>query len=149
LPKSLHSADSRAEVLRRLAALSPQSKPAWGKMNVGRMLCHLGDSMRMSLGDLETRSKGKRAFHHFPLKQLAIYVLPWPKGAPTAQELLSTQPSDFEADAARLRTLVDRFGEAKGRPEWPEHPLFGPLSEAEWGHLSYRHIDHHFGQFGV
>lgn len=131
MPKSLHSADSRAEVLRRLAALSPQSKPAWGKMDVGRMLCHLGDSMRMSLGEL------------------ALYVLPWPKGAPTAQELLSTQPSDFEADAARLRALVERFGEAKGRPEWPEHPLFGPLSEAEWGHLSYRHIDHHFGQFGA
>ena len=149
MPKSLHSADSRAELLRRLGVLSPDSRPAWGRMSVGQMLCHLGDSMRMTLGELETRSKGKVAFHRFPLKHLALYVLPWPKGAPTAEELLSTQPSEFEADATRLRALLERFGEAKGRPEWPEHPLFGPLTKAQWGHLGHRHIDHHFRQFGV
>ena len=149
MPKTLHSAEHRAELLRRLGALSPESRPAWGQLSVGRMLCHLGDSMRMGLGELETRSKGKRAFQRFPLKHLVLYVLPWPKGAPTAEELLSTQPSEFEADVTRLRALVDRIGEERERSSWPEHPLFGPLTKAQWGHLGYRHMDHHLRQFGV
>lgn len=149
MPKSLRAAQSRAELLTRLAALSPESRPAWGKMSAGQMLCHLADSMRMTLGELPTRSKEKAAFQRFPLKHLALYVIPWPKGLPTAPELLSTPPAEFAADADRLRSLMERVAEATAEGQWPEHPLFGRLSGAQWGHLSYRHIDHHFRQFGI
>jgi len=30
-----------------------------------------------------------------------------------------------------------------------EHPLFGPMSRAEWLRWGYLHMDHHFRQFGV
>jgi hypothetical protein len=33
--------------------------------------------------------------------------------------------------------------------EWPEHPAFGRMSRRVWGVLGYRHLDHHFRQFGV
>ncbi|MGH9801334.1 MAG: DUF1569 domain-containing protein, partial [Blastocatellia bacterium] len=31
----------------------------------------------------------------------------------------------------------------------PEHPAFGKLSTKDWGALTYKHMDHHFRQFGV
>jgi hypothetical protein len=29
------------------------------------------------------------------------------------------------------------------------HPLFGPLTRAEWGRWGLRHADHHLRQFGA
>ena len=31
----------------------------------------------------------------------------------------------------------------------PQHVFPGPTTLAEWGRLMYKHIDHHFRQFGV
>lgn len=30
-----------------------------------------------------------------------------------------------------------------------EHPFFGKMTGEDWGHLMYKHLDHHFRQFGV
>jgi hypothetical protein len=148
MPKSLHSREARAELLQRLDRLRGDSSAAWGRMNVGQMVCHLSDSMRMSLGQLPTKTSGKRIFQTLPMRTLAIYVVPWPKGAPTAPELLSTPPAQLDADRAKLRSLIEDFGQA-ALERWPSHPLFGPLNRREWGHLCYRHIDHHLRQFSA
>lgn len=29
------------------------------------------------------------------------------------------------------------------------HPFYGPMTKGEIGYLSYKHIDHHLGQFGA
>jgi hypothetical protein len=44
-----------------------------------------------------------------PLEQLVIYALPFPKGAPTAPELLARQPGDWSAEVTELQTRLDRF----------------------------------------
>src|SRR5262249_34560178 len=147
--KSLAEAEGRREVLDRMSRLAPDSRPRWGGMSVGQMICHLTDNLRMALGDIETRSKNKKLYQSFPVKQLVIYWLPWPKGVPTAPELLVTAPATFQADADRLRGLVERFGAESAAAEGRNHPLFGPLSATAWGVLQYRHCDHHLGQFGV
>ena len=103
----------------------------------------------MALGELPVRPKNKRAFQTFPLKHLALYVIPFPKGAPTAPELLAGQPGDFEADRARLRALLEQFGTGPEEGPGPAHPLFGPLSRKEWGVLVYKHTDHHLRQFSA
>jgi hypothetical protein len=147
--KSLVQAESRREIVDRLARLAPDTRPRWGKMSVGQVLCHLTDNMRMVLGEIETRSKNKKLFQAFPVKQLVIYWLPWPRGVPTAPELLVTAPATFQADADRLRALVERFGAEADHAHGRIHPLFGRLSTSDWGVLQYRHFDHHLGQFGV
>ena len=147
--QSLHDAASREALLRRLDQLSSEAHPAWGKMSVGQMLCHVGAALRMGLGELPVQSKGKRLFQLFPLRQLIIYVLPWPHGAPTAPELLATAPAEFEADRARVADLVPRFGAASLEGRWPDHPVFGPLTGRDWSVLQHRHLDHHFRQFRV
>jgi hypothetical protein len=32
---------------------------------------------------------------------------------------------------------------------WAAHPAFGRMSHRAWGVLGYRHLDHHFRQFGI
>jgi hypothetical protein len=145
----LDAADREA-ILRRLAALMSTSPRQWGRFSVGGMLCHLQESARMALGELPVEPRGKRAFQVFPLKHLLLYVVPFPKGAPTAPELLQGVPGDdFEADKARLAELLTRIGLGPQEGPGPVHPLFGPLSRQEWGAATYKHTDHHLRQFGV
>jgi len=142
--------ESRREVLcGRLGALRPESQARWGRMSVGAMLSHLGQSTRMALGELEVAPKHMRAFQVFPLKHLILYVLPFPKGAPTAPELLAAPPGAFEADQQTLLALVRRLGTGPREGAGPTHPLFGSLSRQEWGTLVHKHTDHHLRQFGV
>lgn len=133
----------------RLATLRPDSQARWGRMNAGSMLAHLSLSARMALGELEVASKSKRVFQVFPLKHLILYVVPFPKGAPTAPELLAGAAGAFEADRQALVELVQRIGTGPREGAGPAHPLFGPLSRAEWGAATHKHMDHHLRQFGV
>lgn len=138
----------RAQLIDRLAALTPGATPRWGKFTVTGMLCHLRESARMASGELRVPDAGKRAFQMFPLKQLILHVLPFPKGAPTAPLLLASSPEEFE-DAMRLvKDALDDFLHNEEHPS-PPHPLFGPLTRRQWGALMHKHIDHHLRQFGV
>jgi hypothetical protein len=139
----------RQALCRRIAALTDASTPRWGRMDVAAMLGHLCQSLRLALGERPVRSSGKRAFQVFPLKHLLIYVLPFPKGAPTAPELLVTEPGGAAAAKASLPKLLERLGTGPTKGAGPAHPLLGPLSRQEWGVLMHKHIDHHLRQFGV
>ena len=139
----------RAEILRRMRSLSASSSARWGTMNVVSMLQHLRLSARMTVGDLQVPSVNKRIFHHFPLKHLLLYVLPFPKGAPTAPALKPVNASSFADERIALLELFEQIGTGPREGAGPEHPLFGPLTWQEWGALTYKHADHHLKQFGA
>jgi len=88
------------------------------------------------------------------LKCFVLYVpVPWPHGILTSaeidQERGGTRPIDFAADLAQAEALLDVVT-APGRSlDRPPHPVFGPMSDAEWLRLGYLHTDHHLRQFGV
>jgi hypothetical protein len=46
----LHS-DARAEILRRIEALTPGSERRWGRMTAHQMVCHVSDACRAALGE--------------------------------------------------------------------------------------------------
>ena len=112
------------------------------------MLAHLSDSLRMTLGDLPVPS-WNLPIRHFPLKQLMIYWLPFPKGVRTAPELIKRTPPDWASGIAELQTLLERFAARAVGGDWPDHPAFGRMSGEAWGVFVYRHMDHHLRQFGV
>jgi hypothetical protein len=118
-------------------------------MNVMGMLQHLRLSAQMAVGELTVASANKRIFQVFPLKHLILYVFPFPKGAPTARELLSGAEAAFEEERAALLALLNRIGSGPREGTGPAHPLFGPLSWREWGAATYKHVDHHLKQFGA
>ena len=146
---SILNESDRAEILRRVRSLSASYNARWGTMNVVGMLQHLHLSERMTTGELEVPSANKSAFHYFPLKHLLLYVLPFPKGAPTAPALKPVAASTFEAERTALLELLERIGTGPSDGNGPEHPLFGPMTWREWGAVTYKHADHHLKQFGV
>jgi hypothetical protein len=88
-------------------------------------------------------------FRFWPLQQLIIYALLWPKSAPTAPEFIVTDEGDLNERRASLRAAIDKFV-AKGESQsFQVHAAFGKLSPKDWGALAYRHLDHHLTQFGA
>jgi Protein of unknown function (DUF1569) len=137
------------EIRDRVARLAPDRAGHWGRMSAQQMVCHLCESLKMALGELRVAPK-RAPLRYAPLKQLVVYLAPFPKNVPTAPELVvAVTPRPWADDIATLQTLIDRFTARAPAAQWPEHPAFGRLSRRAWGVLAYRHIDHHLRQFGV
>lgn len=146
--KTLWKPEVRQEISQRLDLLTPDAVAAWGKMNARQMVTHVVDALQMSIGELKTEKK-KLSIRFAPLKQLIIYGPPFPKSAPTAPELLARQPGNWDTECAKLKELMDTFASRPRDMSFPRHPAFGTLSRRAWGVLGYKHVDHHFRQFGV
>lgn len=147
--KTLFDPGDRQDFAQRVGRLRPDAQRRWGTMSAAKMICHVGDQLRTALGDLPS-SKGSGPMTLPGVKHFIIYLMPWPKGkVQTAPVMLTTEPTDFEADCADLLALIDRFAAHGSTATWAPHPLFGELSGRSWGALAARHIDYHFQQFGV
>ena len=147
--RSILNEGDRAEICSRVQSLSVSSTKRWGSMDVAGMLQHLRLSSLMALGELPMQSGNKRAFQVFPLKHLILYVLPFPKGAPTAAELKPGAATSLEEERTAVLELLERIGTGPREGVGPDHPLFGPLTWREWGVVTYKHADHHLRQFGA
>ena len=147
--KTMWDGVCQREIHDRIARLSAGSRGQWGKLSAPQMVCHLAESLKMALGDLPVARKNL-PIRYPPLKQLIVYLAPFPKNAPTAPELLARPPRAWNADVADLQALVDRFvARGSAAAPWVEHPAFGRLSRRAWGVLAFRHMDHHLRQFGA
>jgi hypothetical protein len=144
--------EARAEILRRIEALTPRSERRWGRMTPHQMVCHLSDACRAALGERRVPVIGT-LWERTVIRCLAIHTnVKWPQGVRTVpeadQEIGGTRPTEFARDVDDLRGLIQRFSGAEAQLSG-NHPLFGALSAAEWGRFSYRHADHHLRQFGA
>src|SRR4051794_7099490 len=146
--KSIWNPSDHRSLQDRVGRLTPGHRARWGRFTAPQVVAHLCDSLRMASSELPVKSK-HLPIRYAPLKQLIIYLLPFPKSAPTAPELLVRAPGDFAADCAELNRRLDAV--ARGGPAAlaREHPAFGKMTGRSWGVLIYRHMDHHLRQFGV
>ena len=145
----MFDSEVRETFRRRIQNLQPEAQRHWGRMNARQMVCHLGDQLRVTLGDIPT--KGVASPLRYPvIKHLVIDVLPWPKGRIIGPpEAFTTTPADWQRDIATLLELLERFADEQNRKDWPPHPMFGPMSGPLWSRLTCRHFDHHLKQFGA
>ena len=148
MAKTIFDAAAREALIHRLHLLTPTAKARWGKFTPSSMVSHLIQSCRMGLGDLQVADY-PGPLQYFPLNWLVIHMLPWPKGAPTAPELLERTTTEWEGDIMSLVELIRRASQKAPGDQWPPHPAFGKLSGKDWGVLIHRHVDHHFQQFGI
>jgi Protein of unknown function (DUF1569) len=153
--KRIKKAGTVEELIRRARKLGPDARPRWGRLNARQMLCHVTDVARLVLGEIPTRPRDsarpprRRPFSRFPMKQLFLYILPWPHGVRGPREAFTTPPGALDEDVRALEASLLRFKECAPRDEWPPHPLFGRMSTRDWDRLLYRHTNHHFRQFGI
>jgi hypothetical protein len=145
--RTLWNAADRASLADRIRTLSPGTPAQWGTMDAPRMVAHLAASMGMALGTLPMKMR-RTPLRHFPIKQLILYVVPFPKGAPTAPEL-QRQCVSWDDEMRALHEGLEQFARRDRTGSWPDHPAFGRMSGRAWGVLAYKHIDHHLRQFAV
>ena len=77
----LHDPRDRAEIVRRLRALRPDSDRRWGKMSVAQMLWHVNEAMEGALGRIQ--AEPMKVPLPRPLLKFLVLNAPWGKGAPT------------------------------------------------------------------
>ena len=145
---SMFDAETRASFQKRIGSLTPDAKRRWGRMSPRQVLSHLGDQLRVALGEIPTKPMGG-PLRYPPFKQLVIGPMPWPHGASSSPETWTTAPGEWERDKATLRELVERFGARASETEWPDHPRFGRMSRELWGKLTCKHFNHHLTQFSA
>ena len=147
----LASADDVRSLETRLARLTPGTARLWGTLTPHEMLCHLSDAFLATLGERPV-SFADTFFQRTLVKWLALHTpMPWPKGIPTRPEVdprrAGSRPAEFEADRAACIRLLRRF--AAPETTFGRHPIFGPMSRAEWLTWGFGHVDHHLRQFGL
>lgn len=145
--KILHDPSYRAEIVRRVEALRPDSERKWGKMSVDQMLWHVSDALALSLGDI-TVEPGRPPLPRGLLKFIVLN-LPWNKNGPTHPSFVAKRNYDFTAERARCLQLIDKVVSRELHVAWPEHPVFGRMTGGQISRLHAKHLDHHLTQFGV
>ena len=146
---SLCDLETRTDIGARLARLGATAAPMCGKFTSTAMLAHCVDALLIAMGEIPCKPIRVPFGHTRAVRWLALRVLPFPKNAPTAPEMIRRAPRSFENEREQLVALIARFALGQGPSRWSPHPLFGELNEAEWGELAFKHLDHHLRQFGV
>ena len=151
--KTLARPRDKAEILRRLRDVRPQSVRRWGRMSAHQMVCHLGDSFRMVMGHKPV-SHATSLLHRTVVKWIALYApLRWVPGIRTIpeidQELGGTRPTDFAGDIGQVEALMEVVTAPTRSFDWRLHPVFGRMSDRAWLRWGYLHMDHHLRQFGA
>jgi hypothetical protein len=147
--KTVFDEGARGELLARVMRVETGMKPKWGQMNAVKMLRHLGAGFEMALGELPCAPKPGPMKNRLAHWLVIDSPIPWPKGVPTAPELISQPTAGVEEEQERFRAGMERVAARGPAGVYAEHPAFGKLSSAQWGRLMWRHIDHHLRQFGV
>jgi hypothetical protein len=148
--RSLWDEPSREALLARLAALDPNAKRLWGKMDVAQMLGHCTEVLRVATCERTL----ERSFIGFLFGRIALkQTLKDPnirKNLPTDKSYVVNDARQFSPERAALVEIIERFASRgpKGVPPGP-HPFFGPMTPEEWDIMQWTHLDHHLRQFGA
>lgn len=146
--KSLFNTDTHNEIMNRLAQLDENATANWGKMNVAQMAWHCQGPFNIML---EKNDYGMKPswFAKVFFKKSLYNDKPWRKNLPTAKFLKPKEDKNFNAEKTKLSKLIDEAHSQREKTEWNPHPAFGYFTADQWGQMQYKHLDHHFRQFGV
>jgi hypothetical protein len=139
------------QLTERINKFDASTKPQWGRMNASQMLAHVNVAYEMSLED---NHKKPGAFQKFMIKLFAKSAVcgpkPYPKNGRTAPQFVISDERDFEKEKARLISYLNQCKELGEKHfDGKESHSFGKLTLDEWNTMFYKHLDHHFTQFGV
>lgn len=144
----LHEERCKADILRRVGALTPHSHGRWGRMSVTQMLWHVNEALEGALG--RTDPTPEKVPLPRPLMKFVVINLPWPKGAPTLKRWEPQKDAyDFAAEQSRCVRLVNELTSKPLDSRWPDSPSLGQMTGKDVSRLQAKHLNHHLTQFGV
>jgi hypothetical protein len=148
--KSLFETAGLQEIVDRLNKITPEASRQWGTMTVDQMLAHCNGALDMGAGVIQPRRVLIGRIIGPLFRANYSNEKPFPRSSPTSEELKVVSARDFHREKDLLRNKISQFAAAgeSGATRHP-HPFFGPLTAREWGIGMYKHLDHHFRQFGA
>lgn len=138
----------------KLSAVSADTPPAWGRMNLQQMVEHLTDSIRYANGkdiqtEIVTPSERLPAVRDFLYSEKEFR--PNTRNAKMGEEPAPVRHPDLSAAIRELQedvaAYVARFSPDQAHTE--RNPFFGDLDFDGWNRLLYKHFLHHLRQFGA
>jgi Protein of unknown function (DUF1569) len=148
--KSIFDKTIRDEVIDRINALTPESKPRWGKMTVEQMVRHCEICEEYYFGNVKVgrsflgRIVGKMAIKSILKDENSSFR----KNSQTRTVFLVTEDvKNLEEEKEKWKTLIRRYG-TFDREDFT-HWFFGKITKLQLGEFVYKHTDHHLKQFGV
>lgn len=148
--KNLFDKETHTEIINRINCLTPDTQRQWGKMIVSQMLAHCKEAFKVPLSDKKMPRNIMGLLIGWAFKKKLYNEDPWKKNLPTAPNFIIKDERDFEKEKQELTGMINQF--YKGGPDnvgkFP-HPMFGSFTAEQWGKSMYKHLDHHFMQFGV
>ena len=148
MTNSIFDKNTYSALQQRLNQLSGSSAPLWGKMNVAQMLAHCNQTLEMSLGKIQLEMKSN-IFMRWIVKPMVLSNKPFGQNLPTSPGFIIVGEREFENEKSRIVKNIEDAHKRGLAGEWKPHLAFGKLKPEEWGPLTYKHLDHHFRQFGV
>ena len=84
------------------------------------------------------------------VKNKVVTDAPYGQNGQTAPQFIIKDDKDFETEKKRLIAYITKTQQlGASHFEGKESHSFGPLNQTEWNNMFYKHLDHHFRQFGV
>lgn len=138
------------EMLRRIHALAPDTRPRWGRMRAAQMLAHCQAPILVALGERRMRRTLLGILVGRWVKKKVLGPEPFAHDLPTDKGFLVRDERDFAIEKANLLAAIQRLrqGGTAGIVTL-RHPFFGPMTPEEWERLLWKHLDHHLQQFGA
>jgi len=148
--KSLFDTNTYNEIIQRLNNLTPQSQRKWGKMEIAQMMAHSSEAFKVPLSKKEIPRMFMGRLIGWMIKSKLYNDSPWKQNLPTAPNFIIKDQRIFDVEKKQLTELIEAFYKAglDGISKYP-HPFFGSFTPDQWGKSMYKHLDHHFQQFGV
>ena len=143
--------DYLGDVINRLQRVEPDAKPLWGTLTPSRMIAHLIDAVRYSMGKAGNIPDKSNWFTRRILAPLILRgIVKIPKNVKGATPDGPVTPPN-QADLETLHAVLEDYlalvqaGELEPKP----HPLFGHVGVDGWDRLHVLHFEHHLRQFNV
>lgn len=139
------------QIVERLSHLQHDTKPLWGKMNAPQLLAHLNVTYdlayeRIPLKNNFIMSWMLKTF----VKKFVVNEVPYKHNLRTSPVFLIADERDFEKEKQLfIENIMATQEKGYGFFDGKTSVSFGPLSGTEWNNMFYKHIDHHFMQFGI
>lgn len=132
----------------RLDKISTDRPALWGTMNAAQMFKHCQQPIKTALGKDTTPMKSNWLVK-FLFKKMMYSPKPFKKNVPTPKKFRMTADYDFNSEKEKLNQWMQELWSDRNNEDRPEHPVFGHFTKEQWGILQWKHLDHHFRQFGV
>lgn len=145
---SIFESSSYKEITQRLDKLSPESKGLWGKMSAAQMLWHCQFPIQLAIKNKKP-TKSPNLLMRLLFKKSMYNDKLWRKNLPTVAVAKAIEEKDYEVELKKLRDKLEALYQLREREDWQPHPNFGEFTSTQWGQLQYKHLDHHFRQFGI